>query len=543
MNTAASEPIRKGGAARPLLVAYILFLGAFYLLQARSPLRLNTDSYRLLSMAVSAYQGNGYLVDGNADQFPVGYPLVVRALMQAGLGTSMVLVLFNLFFLMGGLWAFCRWYSVQEESVSAALPVAFVLSSWVMIKHVTLPLTDLLYFGLSWLSLLCLWLFYRGTGRHKWQWLILSFILAYLALQCRSVGLAIVPVLAVTALLHRENHRFLRRFARDWKAALASLSAMALLLVCALVITLKTGWYESQFVRDGSYFQSLLDSAEDTGILSVLLQNMRYRLLELGEIFTNLPHSKFPWLLPVLYLAGLATCLVLVRGAWLLSRRHDSLPLLLYSVIYSTLMFLWPYYDARFWLALLPLMAVMLFRTLEDLQNRWPTMRFASRSYIACFFLLGLAALAFSTRISLSGSEFSELYGDGSTTMTYRYAFQNGKAVDRGRVHDGYVRILQIFEPLASSDQAPWTGSPGVDLVLNHGSLAVCPRCLGALESHDRAVHRLPDRRKHARSRVVRDARGLGRVLAEMGERQQVVAASPLIASTTPGVPGAPGNP
>jgi hypothetical protein len=46
----------------------------------------------------------------------------------------------------------------------------------------------------------------------------------------------------------------------------------------------------------------------------------------------------------------------------------------------------------------------------------------AGPSYLVCFSLLGLIALAFSTRISLSGLDFSELYGDGTGRMTYRRA-------------------------------------------------------------------------------------------------------------------------
>jgi hypothetical protein len=94
-------------------------------------------------------------------------------------------------------------------------------------------------------------------------------------------------------------------------------------------------------------------------------------------------------------------------------------------------------------------MAVMLLTTLEDLQERWPVVRCASWSYLVCFCLLELMALAFSTRISLSDRDFSELYGDGTGRMTYRLGFQNGRPVDTTKVSYTQVRLLQIFEPLA----------------------------------------------------------------------------------------------
>ena len=59
-----------------------------YLLQIVSPLRLNTDSLRLLSMASSWVDGGNFLVNGNKDQFPVGYPMFLGLLEKGGVGNS-----------------------------------------------------------------------------------------------------------------------------------------------------------------------------------------------------------------------------------------------------------------------------------------------------------------------------------------------------------------------------------------------------------------------------------------------------------------------
>jgi hypothetical protein len=151
-------------------------------------------------------------------------------------------------------------------------------------------------------------------------------------------------------------------------------------------------------------------------------------------------------LLPILYCIGMVAWLVLGRGTWLLFRSKHLLPLSLYFLAYTALMCVWPFYDPRFWLPLLPLMAVMLLATLGDLQNRWSVVRLACQSYLICFFLLGLVALAFSTRISLSGRDFSELYDDGTGRMTYRLAVQNGRFVHMGKVSYTQVRLRQVGE-------------------------------------------------------------------------------------------------
>jgi hypothetical protein len=47
---------------------------AGHLLQLAAPLRLNTDSYRLLSIAVSAVERSGFVVEGRSEQCPTSGP-------------------------------------------------------------------------------------------------------------------------------------------------------------------------------------------------------------------------------------------------------------------------------------------------------------------------------------------------------------------------------------------------------------------------------------------------------------------------------------
>jgi hypothetical protein len=65
----------------------------------------------------------------------------------------MMLVLLNLLGLIVGLAVLRHWCKSQNPFSSETLAMTFVLSSWVMVKHVTLPLAELPYFGLSSLSL------------------------------------------------------------------------------------------------------------------------------------------------------------------------------------------------------------------------------------------------------------------------------------------------------------------------------------------------------------------------------------------------------
>ncbi|MFH1790415.1 MAG: hypothetical protein ABH885_00300 [Candidatus Omnitrophota bacterium] len=429
----------------------LLLLAVGYLLQVFSPLRINTDSYRLLSMAVSAYHGGGYLVDGHPDQYPLAYPFVVKTLLQAHLASSMTLVILNLLCLFVGLWVLYAWSKHQNGLAGSMLPVVFVLSSWVMVKHVTLPITDLLYFGVSSVFLFFIWLFWQQDGHRKWWSFSIALILGYLSLQCRSIGLIIFPALAITTLLHRNIVPFVARILAKRRQTLGIVCVFAVLLFLVVLVIRKTGWYELQFVRFGSYFQWLLASVHRESIGTLFLQNIRYRILEFGEVFSNFPSAKAAKFLPIQYLVGLMAWCVVLYGAWRLLRTKHLLPLSLYFLLYAALMFIWPSYDARFWLPLLPVLALIFLTGADDLvcRWRWPAIRLALQFYLIGFIVLGIVAILFSTRISLSGKEFSDLYGDGTTRMTYRFVFRNGKDVDMGKVSEEQVRLLRIFEPLA----------------------------------------------------------------------------------------------
>lgn len=455
-----------GGRLVKWLLAGCLFLLVLgYLLQTVSPLRICTDSYRLLSMAVSAHHGEGYLVDGHPDQFPLAYPFLVRVLLEMGVASSMSLVLLNIICLLAGLPVLHTWCKLRYGVQGATLGIVLVLSSWIMVKHVTLPLTELLYFGVSMLCLFFASLFWQRSGGRKWPFYFVAVMLGYVASQCRTVGLVLLPTLAGTAFLHKDISPRIAQLP-SWirnNAFLACLllSAFVILVALGFFSVLQTDWFESQFTARGSYFQNQMSAFEKTGIVSFLLQNGRYRILEFGEVFSNIPRSKAPQIVWFQYVMGLAGWCLVMHGAWLLTRTRDLLFLPLYFVLYAALMITWPYYSSRFWLPLLPVLTILMFRSVENLAKRWRSIRIVILLYVPVFLALGFVAVIFSTRISLSGTEFSELYGDGSTKMTYRYAFRNGKEVDMRRVSEEQVRLLQLFEPLARGRASQQYGQSG----------------------------------------------------------------------------------
>jgi len=435
-------------ADRLLKLVFFLFTGG-YLLQIFSPLRLTTDAIRLLTMAVSAYHGKGYLIGTQPDQFPIVYPFFIKTMLQLHLARSMTFILFNLFWLLVGLAIFHAWYKTQKGMPPTLLPITFVLSSWITIKHITLPMTDFLYFGVSSLSIFFLWLFWLQTGHRKWLAFSLSILLGYLALNCRSVGLTIFPVIAITAILHKDSAPVIKRlFTQKWYALTIG-SALAALSLLAVYFVRQTDWYALQFARPGSYFQSLIGVSRRNGIGMFFLQNISYRTLEFGSIFMNMPTDKIPRLRPLLYFVGAVGWAGVLYGAWCLLHVKRLLPWPLYFLSYATLIFMWPYFDARFWLPLFPILVVLFLTAIRDLVNRRPVTHRAFQSYAVLFLIMGFIALLFSTKISLSGRRLGDLYGNERMRITYRYVLQNDKTVDKKKIIRQQVRLLQIFEPLA----------------------------------------------------------------------------------------------
>ena len=421
-----------------------------YCLQVASPLRINTDAYRLLSMAVSASEGNGYLVDGQPDQFPNGYPFLVKIMLMAGIADSASLVALNLLFYAVGLCILWAWAASLSGRSLALIVVLWVASSWLLIKHATIPLSDAGYFGISLSALYCLWKFYRSRLAAAWSWLLAALVFIFLALQFRSVGITLLPTAAATIVLHSGFRPVWVSLAK-YKAKIAwSLAMVGGIGSICLVWVFQTEWFASQFLAKGSYFQSMLGYFERQGVFGFFGSNLGFRLREMGEIALNFPENKLAFLSPAFYLAGLAAWGLVGWGCISLVKR-GFLPLVAYLFFYLGLMMLWPYYDTRFWIPLLPVFSLAVWGWLAGLSLKGKKVWLCVLGVLGCHILLGIVALAFSTRISLAGDRVSEYFGEETTRMTYREALRNGLPVEAGLVHPGKVRILQVFEPLTKS--------------------------------------------------------------------------------------------
>jgi hypothetical protein len=436
--------------------AAVVLLGppllGLYLLQLASPLRLNTDVTRLLAMAVSAHEGKGYLVEGAVDQFPLGYPRIVRLMIDLGVAGSPTLIGLNLLCLALTLLAAARW--CRDLPVATATPLIVMLPalSWVTIKHVTLPLTEMPYLAASAWCLESLRLHERGRGLARWGSFAAALGLAAFAMHVRSIGVSLLPVIAWAALTHPDvrvpKPAWLGRISGKVFVILAG--SAVLLLLSALAVAISRGW-EPPAGRPGGYLANLRDSLVELGPFAFLGRNLEFRVREFGELLINLPVNRLGSLEPFFQLAGLAAWAGVIAGATILLSNGARPPWLIHLVVHSGLMLLWPFRDARFQLPVLPALVICGAMAAAAAAERLPRLAAMRTIFVGLYVATGLAALLYSTSLSLSGRDFANRYGDNTIRPTYRRAFG---FEPEGTPMPPEVRTLQLdllrrLEPLA----------------------------------------------------------------------------------------------
>ena len=158
-----------------------------------------------------------------------------------------------------------------------------------------------------------------------------------------------------------------------------------------------------------------------------------FRLREFGEIFLNVPGTRLPHFLTV-FIPFLGMLLWANLGITLFKQRRKLNFLQIYLVSCSGVILLWPCEDARFWLPALPMLLFQI-----------PQLK----SYRMYYALTGLAALAFSIQLTLSGNRFPQKYGNGPLRSTYEAAFNPKEPPFAADVNPDALQILRRYKPRA----------------------------------------------------------------------------------------------
>jgi hypothetical protein len=414
-----------------LAKALLVVISVCFTVQVFSPLRLNTDATVLLSMGASAAQGRGFLDDGEKTFFPPGYPALLAVLLTLGLGHPWIIIGLNMVFLLVGL--FCV-YSVFvheffEDRVIVLMQCAFFLLSFVVIKHSTIPLTDVPFFCCC---MGCVAIMSHAAGVEsnlRFALLVgVACLAAAVAITVRTIGVALFLPLVCLVVRSPQFRRLAGGLTHGGKV-LTGVTAVLL------------GGGSLYALAHTSYWRVLIEVVHKARVSELILQILFFRFRELGELFANLPSSKIPvQLSPIVPWMGLFLLTLTFFG--LATKLRKAGPTEVFLLSYVGILFIWPYHDARFWLPVVPL--VIAYTELAVQSLRVP--RVIVLMYCIAFAIIGFGAIAYTTRITFAGPDFPYRYGDGYLRPTYCAILQScGNRADPDKVDLKVLRLLREY--------------------------------------------------------------------------------------------------
>lgn len=424
--TAAPDAILATKHRLRLHFCILLAACSLYVVQLWTPLRLTGDSIVLLSVASSAADGHGFFDHGQETHYPRGYPAMVVCLERVGAARPWGLVGLNALFLFIA-FACANAVSSHYFHLSknwAVTTVSFTALSFALIKHFTLPLTDIPFFGVSMVAVVLLVRAEKESGLLYYLFWVAALATSVLGALVRPIAIALFPSLAWSLGAHLGFGHILQK-----KRVMLISCCSAAVLCCAVSILL----LHTKYVQEA--LSVLASQGLGRGVRNILL----YRVHEFGELALNAPASKLGKLSTLVWLVGAITSVALV-----MCLRHCRVGVVeVYLAAYTAIMFLWPYGDTRFWTPVLPL----IFAELFSLSRPWAFTGWKKRAsmfYAAAYMLAGFAALAYSTRITFSGRDFPYRYGDYSLRSTYEL-FYSGPGANRSHIDKPALEILQRY--------------------------------------------------------------------------------------------------
>lgn len=405
----------------PNLKWITVLIASVYLLQLFSPLRLNTDGIDLLHMAQSGADTGNFYPHSESVRYPPGYPWMLSLLISAGLLNAATVVGLNLLFVGTGLWAFA---SVQfgerhHDRSLVWLAVAGTLLSWVLIKHVTLPLTDVPFMGAALVASALMSRTEQVAPRAAWLLALAAAMACAAAMSIRTVGVTLLPPLVwmVYSLL-----------SRGW--------AFRGLLDKIFSVLLLTGLFAGWLLLFGGYASV---SAPGHGYSTEALKtNWWLQAQDVGRVALNLPYVQ-PWMLFPIGLCGLVLMVVFAVRLFPLGGRRPGCAEV-FVVSYIGLFLLWPHHDPRFFLPVIPYILLLTVSFLSSGWHKLPSL--ALPLYGAWVAAMGGIALIYTSWLTLSGPRFAERFGSQVTRVVYEKFYRG----DWNSASEGEKNVMLLLK-------------------------------------------------------------------------------------------------
>jgi len=366
-----------------------------YLLNCLTHLRLHVDMLRYFAIKDCVELGCPPDSEAARDYMPWGYTGLLLILSKLGILKSTVLVLINCLYLGGSLLLVRKLF---QSSVNPWFSVVLVLLNWTTIKFVTHPLSEMQYL---FFSMLGLYFFQQYSLTKRWWYLPAAFAAAVLAFITRTVGVALAGAL-VAGLLWEFRKQLIQLMRRNK----VLVGAIVLVLLGVVIFSRQLGL---------NHYTKVFSKQFTEGV--TVLTIFKWHFTEWSEICFNMSIVK---LAPYTGLAA-AKLIFLLTGIglfggflYLLFFRKNDVPVIvkIYLLLYSIVMFNWPFYDPRFWVPVTPLVAAVV----ADAAGRIRSRRLVgglSYLWLTVYLILGVVSAAYLTNSSLRPEVMARTHANG----------------------------------------------------------------------------------------------------------------------------------
>jgi hypothetical protein len=415
------------GKYKTLLLSAFLVMLAVYIADCFSPLRLHVDTVRYYAIKDCIEFGCPVNSDAATDYFPYGYTMLLLLFSKLGILKHFPIIFINVIYLIGGLYFI---YKTFESKLSPYLFFLVILLNWLFVKFTGHPLSEMQYIFFSCGSV---YYYYRFSQQKQLKFLLISLFFCWVAFMTKTVGITLVGAIAVD-LLWQFKEQQMNFFRRNKLLVTGVLVALVVLVVVF-----------SKVVGINHYGDVLREHFKE----APLFRRIGWRFKEWGEIFVNTPSNKV-----IDRLAGrpgeigfmLVGLCIFSWFMWMLFSRRNAYPVYIkfYLVFYCLIMFNWPFNDPRFWVPVMPIMAVVV---LQGSIGSTPLARYVKFIFLAVYVALGVFSAGYMVYSSFDKVFFVRNQAKGAYRNEYETHFYGKPQTDTAKKMDTLaLHVLEKYD-------------------------------------------------------------------------------------------------
>jgi len=399
---------------------------AVYLLNCFTPLRLHVDTLRYFAIKDCLETGCSDDSVAAKDYLPYGYTALLLFLSKLGILKSFTIVLINCIYLFSSVYFLLKFFG---KSLHPQLFIIFLLLNWTVIKFTTHPLSEMQFLFFSTGSI---YFFSKYTDTKKIYFLLPAFLCSGFAFITRTVGITLVAALIVALIWQYRKELLLLIKKHKFIAGFISLAA-----ICTLAFSKQLGLDHYTGVLTKQF-------TEGVGFGDIL----KWHFTEWAEISFNTSISKISDILPF----GMAKPLFLIAGIiffsgflFFLFKRKNNFPVIIkvYVILYSLLMFNWPFYDPRFWIPITPIVVAVLVQVITQAGKPGLT-KIIFYPLLTAYILMGVISVGFLTYTSLDKNVFAKTQANGVYRNEYeKYFFGKPISDTTKKINPDILSVLE----------------------------------------------------------------------------------------------------